>query len=173
MSARRTASRWRLSLRAQLAAAAAVLVLVIVALAGTLIAVRIDQRDRAEVDKQLAARAERLGDDVSKLSGDEAREPKAESPDDTFGNLLDGSESLVRLIAGGVVVAQRGAVPAEPIPESSADGYSTVTIDGEPWRSYVARANTSASGGPRGSRSCSPSHPSRSDWSRTSVSSPR
>lgn len=30
----------------------------------------------------------------------------------------------------------------------SADGYSTtVTIDGEPWRSYVARANTSASEG--------------------------
>ena len=123
-----------LTLRAQIALATALVALVVVALAGALIALRIDHRDRTIVDTQLAARAKRVTADIDKLLSDgNSNQPG----DDGYGDLLDGSESLVRLLDGTTLVAQRGAIPDQPLPPPRRDGLSTVTVDGAPWRSYV------------------------------------
>ncbi|WP_197683367.1 sensor histidine kinase [Jiangella alkaliphila] len=127
-------------MRAQLSISAAVLVLVIVALAGVLVALRMDARDRAEVDRQLADRLDRVEVDVTKLlAGDEHDEPPAPDGTDGYGGLLAGSDSLTRVLDGAEVLVQRGQLPAAPVPAPApaADGYSTVEIDGAPWRSLV------------------------------------
>jgi len=130
------------SLRAQLAAATALLVLLIVALAGLTIAIRIDHRDREEVDEQLSARADRVLADLDKVLGTEApktdqRAPKAPAPDDTYGDLLDGSGSLVRVIADGRVIAQRGALPTTDLSVPADVGFANVNVNAQPWRSLV------------------------------------
>lgn len=124
----------RLTLRVQIALATGLVSLVVVALAGAVIAIRIDHRDRDTVDAQLAARADRVLVDVDKLLVDGTEDQRG---DDSYGDLLDGSESLVRLLDGDTVVAQRGAIPDEPFTPPTADGLATITVDGEPWRSYV------------------------------------
>ncbi|HEY7043854.1 MAG TPA: HAMP domain-containing sensor histidine kinase [Nocardioidaceae bacterium] len=122
------------TLRAQIALATALVALVVVALAGALIALRIDHRDRTIVDAQLAARAERVTADIDKLLIDgNSNQPG----DDGYGDLLDGSESLVRLFDGATLVAQRGAIPDQPLMPPAGSGLSTITVDGAPWRSYV------------------------------------
>lgn len=125
----------RLTLRAQIALATGVVALIVVAVAGALIALRMDHRDRAMVDTQLAARTDRVFTDLDKLlaNANSSTPPGA----DGYGDLLDDSESLVRLLDGDQVLAQRGAIPNEPIPPPAGDGLSTVTVDGTPWRSYV------------------------------------
>ena len=119
-------------LRAQLSASIALVVLLVVGLAGLAVALRIDHRDRTDVDRTLTQRADRVRDDADKLlsTGDSR-------PQDDYGGLLAGSSSLVRLIAGGTVVAERGDPPATPVPVPSATGFTTVTVDGVPWRSLV------------------------------------
>lgn len=124
----------KLTLRAQLGLATGLVALVVVALAGAVIAMRIDHRDRDSVDAQLQARADRVLVDVDKLLADGTNNQRG---DDSYGDLLDGSESLVRLLDGDTVVAQRGAIPQRPLPAPGADGLSSVTVDGAPWRSYV------------------------------------
>jgi signal transduction histidine kinase len=119
------------SIRAQLAASVGLLVLVIVALAGVVIVAQMDTRDRAVLDAQLRARAERVGEDLSKVIGDHG------ASRDEYGDLLAGSQSLVRVIVDGVVVAERGEVPDEQIPAPTVDGLSTILVDGEEWRSLV------------------------------------
>lgn len=126
------------TLRAQIAAATGLVATIVVALAGALIAVRMDHRDRALVDAQLVARAQRVVDDVGKLVQDDHDD---EVPgDDGFGDLLDDTESLVRLIHGSTVLVERGAVPDEPLAAPTADGLATVAVDGRAWRSYVVTA---------------------------------
>ncbi|WP_369371677.1 ATP-binding protein [Promicromonospora sp. Populi] len=125
------------SLSARLALATALVVLAVVALAGTVLALRMDQRDRAEVDAVLAERATRVADDAGKLLGDTA-DLNGAGPDDEYGELLSGSDSLVRLLDDdGAVVAQRGATLTPEPPAPVADGYADIDVDGDPWRTYT------------------------------------
>ncbi|MET7394984.1 HAMP domain-containing sensor histidine kinase [Dactylosporangium sp. NPDC005572] len=120
------------TVQSQVAAGVAGLVMLVVGLAGLTIALRIDHRDRADVDRQLTARAAKVQQDAGKLLAD----GETHTADD-YGGLLAGSQSLVRLIAGGRVVAARGDQPPAAIPVPTRDGFSTIDVDGEPWRSLV------------------------------------
>ncbi|MFD3495746.1 ATP-binding protein [Streptomyces sp. NPDC058690] len=129
------------SLRSQITAAVVLLVTVVVALAGLIIVARIDHRDRTDVDRQLAGRAEKVRQDADKLlkqgdhgGGDEGR--------DDYGGLLVGSQSLVRLISDGQITAQRGETPPFPLPVPERDGYATVAADGQTWRSLTRPLNS-------------------------------
>lgn len=132
----------RITLRAQIALATGLIALVVVALAGVAIALSIDHRDRALVDEQLQARAERVITDIDKLLSGASGGNPGQPGDDGYGDLLDGSESLVRLINGDSVVAQRGAIPDEPLATPIQDGFTEVNVDGTPWRSYVLSTAT-------------------------------
>jgi signal transduction histidine kinase len=125
------------SLRAQITASVALLVMVVVALAGLLIVVRIDHRDRADVDQQLASQAERAGQDVDKLrsQGDHGNDGD-DGHNDDYGGLLAGSQSLVRLIDGDQII-QRGAQPAVSLPVPTDDGYTTLRVGDQTWRSLT------------------------------------
>ncbi|MFI6096504.1 ATP-binding protein [Lentzea sp. NPDC051213] len=117
--------------RAQITVCVAVLVMLVVAAAGLVITLRIDHRDREDVDRQLIGRAQKVQEDTEKLlSGGNQR-------NDDYGGLLAGSASLVRLLSGGQVVAARGEEPRAPLPLPDADGFSTVTAGGQIWRSLV------------------------------------
>jgi len=123
------------SVRTQVTASVALIVLVVVALTGLAIALRIDHRDRVDVDRQLEARADRVRADADKLLSDGPGAPHGSA--DEYGELLAGSQSLVRLLSGGEVVAERGGLPAGVIPVPTADGLSTLVIGGQSWRSLV------------------------------------
>lgn len=123
------------SLRGQLASSAAALVLLIVALSGVVIVLQIDTRERATLDATLQTRLSRVGEDLGKII-EEGHESSDLDPD-TYGGLLAGSDSLVRLIIDGTVVAQRGEIPDQPLAPPSSDGFDTVTVDGQPWRSLT------------------------------------
>ncbi|MGW6281713.1 HAMP domain-containing sensor histidine kinase [Kribbella sp. NPDC055071] len=122
------------SLRAQITASVALLVMVVVALAGVLIVVRIDHRDRADVDQQLSSRADKVRQDADKLlsSGDHAQQQN-----DDYGGLLVGSQSLVRLIADGQIIAERGDQPTVAVPVPETNGYSTIRVGNQTWRSLT------------------------------------
>ena len=120
------------SLRVQLTASVALLVMCVVGLAGLTIALRIDHRDRGDLDRQMTGQAEKVRADVVKLVSDGADE----HPGDDYGDLLQGSQSLVRLLADGRVLAARGDQPGGPVPPAPA-GFSTIIIDGQPWRSLI------------------------------------
>jgi signal transduction histidine kinase len=115
--------------RAQVTVGVAVLVMLVVALAGMVITLRIDHRDREDLDRQLLARAEKVREDIGKLLS------TGGGQQDGYGELVAGSDSVVRLIVGDRVVAVRGEPPAVPLPDT--DGFSTVTADGRVWRSLV------------------------------------
>ncbi|MGX9885124.1 HAMP domain-containing sensor histidine kinase [Streptomyces sp. NPDC002276] len=141
------------SLRSRITAAVAVLVTVVVALAGLVIVARIDHRDRTDVDRQLAARVEKGDKDTEKLldqsghpdtgdSGDGGGSGDSGGSGDDYGGLLAGSQSLVRLISGGKVVAQHGETPTAPLPPPTRDGYRTVDAGGQTWRSLTRPLDT-------------------------------
>ncbi|MER5753883.1 HAMP domain-containing sensor histidine kinase [Streptomyces sp. NPDC002088] len=131
------------SLRSQITAAVAVLVTVVVALAGLVIVARIDHRDRTDVDRQLAARAEKVHQDADKLLGQGEHTGDDDQRDDDYGGLLAGSQSLVRLITDGHITAQRGETPPIPLPIPTRDGYTTIEADGQTWRSLTQPLNPS------------------------------
>ncbi|MFE4968927.1 ATP-binding protein [Streptomyces sp. NPDC056660] len=131
------------SLRSQITAAVAVLVTVVVALAGLVIVARIDHRDRTDLDRQLAARATKVRQDADKLldKGDHTGTGTDTGGDD-YGGLLAGSQSLVRLIYDGQVIAQRGETPPTALPLPTRDGYATIETDGQTWRSLTELLGT-------------------------------
>jgi len=120
------------SLRSRITVGVALLVMVVVGLAGVIIAARVDHRDRAELDEQLTGRAEKVREDIPKLL--DQVDPSSQ---DDYGELLAGSQSLVRLFDNGQLVAQRGELTSTPLPFPTADGFSTVEVDGQRWRSLV------------------------------------
>jgi signal transduction histidine kinase len=125
-------------LRAQVTLSLAGLVMLVVALAGLIIALRIDHRDREDIDRQLTARTAKVRVDADKLLSDgHDNTAPGETAGDDYGGLLAGSQSLVRLLSGGNVVAQRGELPPQPIPAPTSTGFATITIGGQPWRSLV------------------------------------
>ena len=129
-------------LRAQVTLSVALLVMLVVGSAGVVIALRIDHRDRVDIDRQLMSRTVKVRADASKLisdglPGDEPGSGEHTAGDDDYGGLLAGSQSLVRLLMGGVVVAERGETPPAPLPLPTADGFSTISVGGQSWRSLV------------------------------------
>jgi signal transduction histidine kinase len=111
------------SIRVQLSIAGALIVFTVVALAGLAIALQITKSDRAQFDAALVDRSSRADGEFEGSLHDRGR----------FG----ADESFVRFIARGQVVAQSGQVPDQVVPLPSADGFSTVRVDGEPWRSFT------------------------------------
>lgn len=122
----------RTSLRTQLVVGAALLTLLVTALAGIAITAVINIRDRADVDQALVERAGRVAKDAQKLA---AATPPQDG--DAYGPLLSGSDSLVRLINAGRVLAERGQVPKSELVIPPSDGFSDVSLDGVPWRAYT------------------------------------
>lgn len=106
-----------------------------VGVAGLVIVDRIDHRDRTDVDRQLTARATKVQEDADKLlsQGDGADRVGS----DDYGGLLAGSQSLVRLISGNEIIAQRGDQLTVDIPVPTSDGLSTIRAGGQTWRSLV------------------------------------
>ncbi len=123
-------------LRTQLAVGAALLALLVVAIAGGTLAWQLDRQDRLDVDTALQERSERISADIGKMLGGAEAGHVDESPD-PYGDLLGGSESLVRLMADGELVAQRGELPSSGADIPAEPGLTTVEIDGVPWRSLV------------------------------------
>jgi signal transduction histidine kinase len=130
------------SLRSRITVAVVLLVTVVVGLAGLVIVVRIDHRDRTDVDRQLAARAEKGDQDADKLRDQGGRPSGDEGDGDDYGGLLAGSQSLVRLVSGGKVIAQHGETPTAPLPLPTRDGYRTIDTDGQTWRSLTRSLST-------------------------------
>jgi two-component system sensor histidine kinase PrrB len=135
------------SLRAQITLSAALLVCVVVALSGVVVVARIDHQDRAQVDRQLRARAVKVQADSGKARARGsllAENDKPARADDA--NLLAGTDSLTRVLAAGEVVAQRGeGIPSSrPVPARS--GVTTITVGGRRWRSLVGPTNMVAGG---------------------------
>lgn len=125
------------SIRAQLSIAGALVVFAVVALAGLAIALQISKSDRAQFDAALVDRSSRAEVQFKGTHPDRGEAPpRPDHGSDRFGP----DEALVRFIAGGQVVAQSGPTPEQVVPLPRLDGFSTVRIDGEPWRSFVRPA---------------------------------
>ncbi|ALJ22176.1 sensor histidine kinase [Microbacterium sp. No. 7] len=128
------------SLRSQLAVASAVLILIISALSGLIIVLQMDAHDRETLDGKLQGRLSRELDDIPKTlersSENSPRDPRLDTGG-VFGGPWSGSETFFRLIDGTEVIALKGELPLEQPPLPTADGFSTVTIDDEPWRSLA------------------------------------
>lgn len=126
------------SLRFQLTVTATVLVAIVIALAGVTIATRLDQQARNQVDEQLDQRADKLIQDFAKDSQDPLNGSKPEGERNGTGNeLLTGSDSFTRIIAGHKVIDQRGDIPSSDIAIPHPVGFDVVDIDGQRWRSLV------------------------------------
>jgi two-component system, OmpR family, sensor histidine kinase PrrB len=129
------------SLRGRIALAAVGAVALCGILAGGLLLAVIERDGRNRVDDELRQRADQI-----------LRRP----PDrDAYGHhgrrgpepLLRGSGTFAQVAYGGEVVERTGDVPAAPpgVPED--DGFETVSIGGEPWRSLTF--TLAAAGNPR------------------------
>jgi signal transduction histidine kinase len=127
------------SLRAQLAASSALLVLAIVAFSGIALTVQMDHRDRDSLDRELQDQLSLVSADVDQLLLD------TNASTDALGNSLDSTSSVVRYISGSAVLAERGDLPTEEAPIPTENGFSTVTINGESWRSLVISPNPDSS----------------------------
>nr|WP_221377041.1 HAMP domain-containing protein [Actinoplanes polyasparticus] len=112
-------------LRTQLTLTVTALVALVVALAGLVIVVRIDHRDRADLDRTLAQRADRVKAAATKN-----------------GSLPTDGTFAIRLIANGEMLKQVGSSAGFPLPVS--DGYSTVNSGDEQWRSLAQTLVTGA-----------------------------
>jgi len=117
------------SLRARIALAAVAAVGVCGLLAGALLLAAVERDGRNQVDVELRERAASI---LRRPPGRDAyghgRGPQA---------LLKGSGTFAQVAYGGQVVEQTGDVPddAPGVPEN--DGFETVDIAGEPWRSLT------------------------------------
>ena len=112
-------------LRSQLALAVTAVVALVVALAGLVVVVRADHRDRAALDTTLALRAEQV------------RVAAARD-----GSLPTDGSYVLRLIADGALRKQVGSSAGFPLPAQ--DGYSTVEAGDDEWRSLSQTLVTGA-----------------------------
>lgn len=129
-----------LSLRARLTAAA-VLALAVVGLVVLLLlraAVAADGREA--VDAQLRLRAEQVlrrpPPDPSGFGSHGGGGPGSQ-PGTPADRLLSGTGSFVQVAVGGQVVQQAGDVPSGAPAPPARDGFTTVTIAGQDWRSLT------------------------------------
>ncbi|MDY7087979.1 MAG: HAMP domain-containing protein [Actinomycetota bacterium] len=112
-------------LRTQLTLTVTALVALVVALAGLVIVVRIDHRDRADLDRVLTARAEQVKTAAQKN-----------------GSLPTDGSYAIRLIQGGEMLKQVGSSAGFPLPAK--DGFSTVNSGDDEWRSLAQTLPTGA-----------------------------
>lgn len=126
-------------LRSQLTLSVALLVAVTVALAGLAIAVRSEQQDHDQLDRQLEARAAKIALDAGKANDRDALLANGDKPDGARNDidLLAGTDAVTRVLVDGQLVTQRGEGIASAAPVATEPGFSTVTIDGSAWRSLV------------------------------------
>jgi two-component system, OmpR family, sensor histidine kinase PrrB len=129
------------SLRARITLAALLAVTIGGAVSGALLLAAIERDGRRALDRDLRERAAGvLRGGLGPGFGDRPGGPGPAGGED----LLAGSGSFVQVAVGGVVVERRGDVPDEAPAVPSEDGFDTVEIGGEDWRSL-----TVSSGGPR------------------------
>ena len=112
-------------LRTQLTLAVTAVVALVVALAGLVVVVRVDHRDRAQLDRILATRVEQVRAAATRN-----------------GSLPTDGSYVVRLIADGAVRKQVGSSAGFPLPV--ADGYSSVEGGDDEWRSLSTTLVTGA-----------------------------
>ncbi|MCY1137627.1 HAMP domain-containing protein [Actinoplanes sp. Pm04-4] len=112
-------------LRTQLTLTVTALVALVVALAGLVIVVRIDHRDRDDLDRLLAARADRVKAAATKN-----------------GSLPTDGTFAIRLIRNGEMLKQVGSSAGFPLPEG--DGYATVSSGDDEWRALTQTLVTGA-----------------------------
>ena len=105
-------------LRTQLALAVTAVLVLAVTLAGLTIVLRLDGRDRADLDRGLADRATAVSATASKT-----------------GALPAGDTYAIRLITDVRIRAKSGPTTTFPMPVGT--GYSTVSVGGQDWRSLV------------------------------------
>jgi len=155
---------WPRSLRAGIALAAVAALAGSLLLAGVLLLGAIERDGREAVDRRLLERAERVagrrgarpgppgggafgpappGSGERRGGGRRRRDSlgpaygrRPDGPEQSD-DLLEGSRTFVRVLSGGQVIRERGDVPAQAPPLPAGEGFSTVSLDGELWRSLV------------------------------------
>ncbi len=127
------------SLRARIALAAVAAVVVTGVAAGAVLVAEVGRDGRQALDRQLQDRAVSLVRGGPEPPGFGGRPPPEHDE-----RLLAGSGTFVQVSFGGRVVDRRGDVPDDPPEVPAGDGFSTVRIGGQPWRSLTF---TSARGG--------------------------
>jgi len=118
------------SLRARLTLAALLAVAIGGLIAGPLLLAAVERDGRQAIDRELREQTDQVlrGPPGQGRFG---RGPRGGEP------LLRGSGTFVQVAYGDEVVARQGDVPdAAPVPPGR-EGYSTVDIDGTPWRSLT------------------------------------
>jgi two-component system, OmpR family, sensor histidine kinase PrrB len=129
------------SLRARIALAAVLVLAIVGTLTGAVALAAIGRDGRDAVDEDLRERLEQVG---RRGFGGYDRGHGRPGPGYEDRGLLAGSGTFTQVAFAGEVVDRRGDVPAEPPAVPGEDGFETVEIDGDEWRSLTA------SGGPRG-----------------------
>ncbi len=145
-------------LRARIALAAAGALLAVGVVATVVLLAAIEHDGRRDVDRDLALRARRLAGPgpppgVPRFGGPPppGRPPSPRGlggpPRGRPDGLLAGAGTFVQRSEDGEVVEREGDVPDSPPAVPARDGYRTVAIDGQDWRSL-----TVSSGGPDNAR---------------------
>jgi two-component system sensor histidine kinase PrrB len=118
------------SLRARIALAAVAAVGLCGMLAGGLLLTAVEHDGRNQIDGELSQRAESI-----------LRRPPERDAYDRHGGgpeaLLQGSGTFAQVAIGNQVVDRTGDVPASPPAVPDHGGFTTVDIDGTPWRSLT------------------------------------
>jgi len=131
-----------ISLRVAVVAGSVAAVALGVLLAGLVLSAAIGRDARADVDADLRQRASQVIEaQRPPWAGGRGGRPGfgqggALAPD-AGDELLGGSGSFVQLEIGGQLVMRRGDVPDDPPDVPDDDGFATVEIDGQPWRSLT------------------------------------
>ena len=129
------------SLRTRIALAAAAALLLVGVVAGVALLEAIERDGRNDLDRELAARAERL---MGPPSGPRRGFPggrrdggRGGHPPGRGEGLLAGSGTFVQVALGDQVIEREGDVPDDPPAVPAEEGYRTVEIDGQEWRSLT------------------------------------
>ncbi|HKE97491.1 MAG TPA: HAMP domain-containing sensor histidine kinase [Actinomycetes bacterium] len=130
------------SLRARVALAAAGAVALVVAIAGATLLADVVDRERADVDRTLARRADRVA-----AAFDAAARAGTRIDVDTDGRVLAMAVNA-RVLAGDEVLLSVGDLPAAPFPPAPERGYMTVSPSGDPWRTYTRPLSGAVDGKP-------------------------
>ena len=142
----------RPSLQLRVAVAATLGVALVLVAVGAVTVATFASRERSSLDAQLRDRAGRPGPLLRGLAGRGGGElgpggtpggapPGAEPGVEPGGPpppvVSTGGASFARLVRGGNVLASGGNLPSGSFPLPTAEGFSTVTVQGHRWRAYA------------------------------------
>ena len=137
------------ALRTRVALAAAAALLVVGVVATVVLLAAIERDGRRDVDRELALRAQRLirpgpppgapppGRPAPGRRGGPPRGVGRGGPPPDRDGLLAGAGTFVQAAQGDQVVERAGDVPATPPGVPRENGYRTIEIDGQDWRSLT------------------------------------